>query len=141
MNRLERMQKAVAFLKGNQTISKQQDIVDKMEVHKSSVSLALKGNEKYLTDSFIIKFSQTFNLNSDWLLTGKGSMITHGMLKEDSPIYEPHYNYDLEKEVSHLKQLNAELKSNNDNLRKMISMLEEKIQDLQDQNTNFQENH
>ncbi|UAB85719.1 hypothetical protein INR75_06815 [Zunongwangia sp. SCSIO 43204] len=74
MSKLERIEKAVAYLKGKQIITKQQDIVDKMNVNKSSVSSALKGNDKYLTDSFIEKFSEAFGLNSTWILTGKGSL-------------------------------------------------------------------
>lgn len=117
------------------------DFAKKAGISHQNASNYLKG-ERVPNAEALKRIIQKFEgLNAEWLLTGEGSMIVNGMLKENSPVYEPNYNSDLEKEVSHLKQLNAELKSNNDNLRKMISMLEEKIQDLQDQNTNFQENH
>ena len=49
--RLASIQAAVRYLKGQGIITKQQDIVDKTGYTKSTVSLALNGNEKYLTES------------------------------------------------------------------------------------------
>lgn len=141
MNKLERIQKAVAYLKGSQIITKQQDIVDKMEVNKSSVSLALKGNEKYLTDSFISKFAETFNINPDWLLKGEGFLLMDG----DSYVSESAAEYKttggLQKELDHCKQMNGQLKENNQTLKEMISILEDKIKDLENRNTNFQKSN
>jgi len=76
MTKLDRLKKAISYLKGNETIFNQKDIVEKMHVNKSSVSSALKGNEKYLTNSFLIKFCNTFgSINYNWLITGKGKML------------------------------------------------------------------
>jgi hypothetical protein len=76
MKKLERIQDAVAYLKGKRIIRSQQDIANAMEFNKTSVSQALKGNESYLTNSFLKKFCVSFSeINSNWLLTGKGDMI------------------------------------------------------------------
>jgi hypothetical protein len=76
MEKLERLETAIAYLKGKRIIRNQQDIADVMEFNKSSVSQAIQGNEKYFTDSFLKKFCVSFSeINPDWLLTGKGEMI------------------------------------------------------------------
>lgn len=72
----ERINKAVAYLKGEQIIKFQKDIMDAMKADKNTVSQALLGNDKYLTDSFIARFAEVFpDINADWLLTGKGNML------------------------------------------------------------------
>lgn len=72
----ERINKAVAFLKGNQIIKFQNDIVRAMDADKNTVSQALKGNEKYLTESFIKRFSDVFPcVDCEWILSGKGEML------------------------------------------------------------------
>jgi hypothetical protein len=76
MKKLERIQDAVAYLKGKRIIRSQQDIANAMMFNKTSVSQALQGNESYLTSSFLKKFCVSFNeINPNWLLTGKGDMI------------------------------------------------------------------
>ena len=48
------------------------------------MSSALKGDEKFLTDSFIYRFSEVFKeVSSHWLLTGEGEMLLKE--KEDKP--------------------------------------------------------
>lgn len=71
---LSRLLEAVAFLKGKRIIKTQKDIAEAMKYNKSSISSALKGDERYFTDSFIDKFANTFELNSDWIKKGEGSL-------------------------------------------------------------------
>ncbi len=72
----QRINEAIAFLKGKRIISLQKDIVEKLKMNKSTVSQALKGNERYLTESFAIKFCHAFDMiNPNWLLNGKGEML------------------------------------------------------------------
>lgn len=76
MTKLERLNTAIAHLKGCQKIKNQQDIVNAMGFNKTSISQALKGNEKYLTDSFLSKFVGVYtDINRDWLLKEKGEML------------------------------------------------------------------
>ena len=72
----ERINKAVAYLKGTQRIKEQKDIKIEMGVDKSTVSQALMGNEKYLTKNFIKKFCEVYPFfNIEWLKTGEGEML------------------------------------------------------------------
>ena len=70
----KRFKKAISYLKGEQIISTNQDVVNKMEINKSSMSLALKGDERYLTEKFITKFANLYHFNKDWILKGEGTM-------------------------------------------------------------------
>lgn len=75
MNKVDRLSKAIAYLKGKQIIAFQKDIVALMGMNKSTVSLALKGDKRYLTDRFLQKFCNTFpQININWLLKGEGSV-------------------------------------------------------------------
>ncbi len=95
---LKRLKKSIAYLKGREIITKQQDIVDAMGYNKGSVSQALSNKNGYLTEEFVKKFANTFNLNHVWLLTGEGEMLnstngnvvneeraSYGNIKELSP--------------------------------------------------------
>ncbi|MDR0582567.1 MAG: hypothetical protein LBG31_06365 [Prevotellaceae bacterium] len=76
MEKLERLQTAIAYLKGKQVIRTQKDIAAAMQFNESSVSQATNGNMRYLTDSLLKKFCLSFkDINHDWLLHGKGDMI------------------------------------------------------------------
>ena len=71
----KRFKKAISHLKGEQIISTNQDVVNKMEINKTSMSLALKGDERYLTEKFITKFANIYGFNKDWLWKGEGTML------------------------------------------------------------------
>lgn len=73
----ERLQKAVSYLRYNNIIDKDKDVAAKMGADASTVSHALKGNEKSLTDRFLRRFNEAFDevFNIDWLLTGEGEML------------------------------------------------------------------
>jgi transcriptional regulator with XRE-family HTH domain len=88
-----RLKKAVNYLKLEDIIKNQEDLAEKLGYDKASVSQALNGSKKYLTDSFIAKFCKKFNvINYDWLLTGEGDMlrpnvnIGHSSIGDHSPI-------------------------------------------------------
>jgi len=74
-DRLDRIKKAIAYLKGGQRISKNQDIVDEMKINKSSLSQALNGNPKYLTDAFLERFAKQYSFSLNWLKGGEGDML------------------------------------------------------------------
>ena len=75
IDKKNRLEKAVAYLKGAQIIKNQKDISDTGIVSEESLTRALKGNEKYLTDNFLKKIAAKYGFNIDWLLTGNGSML------------------------------------------------------------------
>ncbi len=77
MSKLQRLNDAINYLKIIGEISTQQDIADKMRMHKSTISSAISGNEKYLTDSFLSKFNFAFKciFNEEWMIKGFGAML------------------------------------------------------------------
>ena len=80
--RMERLKKAVAYLISIERVSQksiQKDIAEQMGYNnKVTISNALNGNIRYLTESFINRFSDTFEniFNLTWLLEGEGEMLT-----------------------------------------------------------------
>lgn len=76
MTKKERFKRAIAYLKGEEIIRYNQEIADKMNANKNTLSLALKGEEKYLTEKFIHRFCLAFEqFNYDWLEKGTGEML------------------------------------------------------------------
>lgn len=75
VDKKKRLEKAVAYLKGAQIIKNQKDISDTGIVSEESLTRALKGNEKYLTDNFLKKIAAKYGFNINWLLTGNGYML------------------------------------------------------------------
>ncbi|MEM1337309.1 MAG: helix-turn-helix domain-containing protein [Bacteroidota bacterium] len=73
-SKLARILEAVAYLKGKRIIRTQKDVAEAMGYNKSTISMALKGDDRYFTDSFIEKFSNTFNVDKNWIETGTGSL-------------------------------------------------------------------
>ncbi|CAL2077392.1 protein of unknown function [Tenacibaculum sp. 190524A02b] len=71
---LLRLKKAIAYLKGNQTISTQQDIANAMGYNKGTISQAVNNKNNYFTIDFVKKFAQVFDLNDKWIITGDGEM-------------------------------------------------------------------
>lgn len=76
-NKEERLQMAVRYLISEGHIDTQKDIADRMNANKVSISNALKGNEKYLTDKFMERFNSSFGgiFNTMWLIDGIGDML------------------------------------------------------------------
>lgn len=77
----DRLNKAVLYLISKQIItakSTQKDIASKMGLKvTTNINYALKGNEKYLTDTFLGRFNKAFNniFFLDWLIKGEGEML------------------------------------------------------------------
>lgn len=76
MSRADRLKKAYNYLKYRGVISTQTDVAKAMNSTQPNISSALKGDEKVLTDSFLTRFSNSFeDISSSWLRTGEGSML------------------------------------------------------------------
>lgn len=75
VDKKDRLEKSIAYLKGIQKIKTQKDISEHLEISPESITRALKGNEKYLTDNFLKKIAEKFGFNEVWLLTGEGEML------------------------------------------------------------------
>lgn len=81
----KRLIAAVEYLKGKGCIHKQQDIVEKLDMPKSSVSEAMAGKTRSLTDGFLRRFAAAYKnyISEAWLLTGQGRMDVPG--KDERP--------------------------------------------------------
>lgn len=84
MERKERLQKAINYLRLNGIVSSQVDTANKMGASEATVSNALKGNDKYLTDKFLKRFNGAFGglFNLDWLLDEEGEMLNRSTKSE-----------------------------------------------------------
>lgn len=78
MTKQERINAAYDYLIRTQVITKQEDLAKIMETKVANISSALKGNEKYLTNGFIIRFHEktSFAFSLEWLLYERGEMLT-----------------------------------------------------------------
>lgn len=76
MDKLERINKAIDFLRFKKVFNTQKELAVILEKPAPNVSDALKGG-KYFTDKFVICFSEKFKdfISKDWLLTGEGEML------------------------------------------------------------------
>lgn len=73
----ERLKAVFDYLKGQGIVHKQADLAEKLGVDKSNISHAMNGNERYLTNSFLIRLNKAFNniFSDDWLVDGTGDML------------------------------------------------------------------
>ncbi len=74
----ERFKKAYNYLIFKELISSQKELAKAMNTSAPCVSYAMNGNEKYLTNKFLIRMNNTFDniFSEDWLLYGKGTMLS-----------------------------------------------------------------
>ena len=78
MNKKERLNEAVNYLKYKGVVSTHEDIGAKMGASRSNVSSALSGKESVLTDNFIARFCAAFpGISYTWLLLGQGEMLSN----------------------------------------------------------------
>lgn len=77
MDKKERLIKAFNYLRGEGIVNTQQDVADAMNSTRPNVSMALKGEERVLTDKFLTRFCNAFSgtFNLEWLLYGKETML------------------------------------------------------------------
>lgn len=88
MDKLERLRKAYEYLRFKGIIHTQKDVADKMQATAPNVSSALKGDSKFLTDSFLRRFNEAFGelFNYQWLILGEGNMLKDGNDEEETPV-------------------------------------------------------
>lgn len=78
--RQKRFLTAFNYLRQEGIITSQNDLAEKMDSNKATISSAMNGREGYLTDKFIYKFNAAVGNIFDlrWLLAGEGTMIPNG---------------------------------------------------------------
>lgn len=86
-----RLNKGFEYLRSIGMVHTQADVAKAMGASRPNVSSALKGDGKVLTDKFLKRFANAFDvLSQDWLLTGEGPMLTSDL--SGSGDYSPNVN-------------------------------------------------
>ena len=78
MEKQERLRAAYEYLRSRGKVHTQKDVASAMKATRQNVSSALKGKERFLTDSFLRRFNIAFGepFNTDWLISGEGEMLS-----------------------------------------------------------------
>lgn len=73
----DRINEVYMYLLRNGYVSKKKDVAEKMRYNYPNTTSALKGDRKYLTDSFVEELNLAFGsiFNTKWILEGDGSML------------------------------------------------------------------
>lgn len=76
MDSLQRLTKAIEYLRDNGKAKNQTVIAKDIRRNRTNVAKAMRGNPDYLTDDFLRDFAHAYSeyINEDWLLTGEGEM-------------------------------------------------------------------
>lgn len=106
------------------------DFAKELGISHQTASNYLKGNRVPNADALKQIIQKFDDLNAEWLLTGSGEM-----LKTKDQDFNSRKNDCITKREYNL------LEENNQTLKNMVSILQDKIKDLKNQNSNFQENH
>ena len=95
MDKKNRFRAAFDYLKSCGLAHTQKDVAERMSSTSPNVSSAMKGDEKVLTDSFLVRFNSAFNnvFSTEWLLSGDGSMLSKEGAVVFPPVDEEHYTY------------------------------------------------
>lgn len=82
---VDRVDNAIVFLKSKGVVHTQKDVAEAIGTDKSSLSRALNGDEKYLTERFITRFNRAFGniFNIDYLLGKAENMFCHPMTDDE----------------------------------------------------------
>lgn len=77
-NKQKRLQEVYDHLRRWYGIHTQTDFANSMRYSRNAISLALNGNEKYLTDNLFKNICEAYPgvFNLDYLLTGEGDLLT-----------------------------------------------------------------
>lgn len=77
VERQKRLKEVYEHLRRWSGIHTQTDFANSMRYSRNAISLALNGNEKYLTDKLFTNVCEAFPgvFNLDYLLTGEGSLL------------------------------------------------------------------
>lgn len=117
MSRKDRLNEVYEYVRSHHPVHTKNDFADKIKYHRTYISSAMHGNDRYLTDKLFMNiceaFPDTFNL--DYLLTGKGQLLI---------VQEETKSEHIEKETNQQQPQYAD---------KLIALLEKQIKDKDSQ--------
>lgn len=137
MSRKDRLNEVYEYVRSHFPVHTKNDFADKIKYHRTYISSAMHGNEKYLTDKLFMNICETFPnvFNLDYLLTGNGQLLT---IKEDVTIEDSEKQNNLSQPSSYADKLIAllekQVKDKDDQLAdkdRIIKLLEQKIEVLE----------
>ena len=117
MSRKDRLLEVYEYVRTHYPVHTKNDFAEKIKYHRTYISSAMHGNERYLTDKLFTNICEAFPdvFNLDYLLTGNGQLLA---------IREEVTNKEIE------KQINPQPSSYID---KLIASLEKQVKDKDDQ--------
>ena len=137
MSRKDRINEVYEYVRSHFPVHTKNDFADKLKYHRTYISSAMHGNEKYLTDKLFMNICETFPnvFNLDYLLTGNGQLLTiqeevksEQIEKESNPQQSSSY---IDKLIASLEK---QVKDKDDQLAdkdRIIRLLEQKIEVLE----------
>ena len=137
MSRKDRINEVYEYVRSHFPVHTKNDFADKLKYHRTYISSAMHGNEKYLTDKLFMNICETFPnvFNLDYLLTGNGQLLTiqeevksEQIEKESNPQQSSFY---IDKLIASLEK---QVKDKDEQLAdkdRIIKILEQKIEVLE----------
>ena len=136
MSRKDRLNEVYEYVRSHFPVHTKNDFADKLKYHRTYISSAMHGNEKYLTDKLFMNICETFPnvFNLEYLLNGTGQLLT---IREEVP------NEKIEKQINpqptsyvekYIASLEKQVKDKDDQLadkERTIRLLEQKIEMLE----------
>jgi phage I-like protein len=77
MSRKDRLNEVYEYVRSHYPVHTKNDFADKIKYHRTYISSAMHGNERYLTDKLFMNICEAFPgvYDIDYLLSGKGSLL------------------------------------------------------------------
>lgn len=137
MSRKDRLNEVYEYVRSHYPVHTKNDFADKIKYHRTYISSAMHGNERYLTDKLFMNICETFpdTFNLDYLLTGNGQLLTiHKEVKSEQIEKEPNPQQPSSYIDKLIASLEKQVKDKDDQLAdkdRIIKLLEQKIEVLE----------
>lgn len=129
VERQKRLKEVFEYVRNNLGIHTQIDFAEALHKSRNAISLALNGNELYLTDKLFKNICEVYPgvFNLDYLLTGEGSLLS---TEEEAK------NEDIEKmsgqqSIDHSSLVNAALAAKDETIKTLEGRLRDKDRIIQ----------
>lgn len=135
MDKKERFKAIFSFLKNKGKIHNQADLAKKIGASEATISKALKGDEKSLTDSLFQRINKAFDniFSLDWMIDGNEPMFCCYKKNADAPFMlsepEPSLRTEQEKDerINFLEQQLKLEQQKNELLQQQLNLYENRV--------------
>lgn len=134
MEKKDRLAKAIAYLKLQGLVESQVDAARKMNASESTMSSAIRGNEKYLNNTFLRRFNDAFGgiFSLKWLIDGIGNMLNGCGCSADTDTDDSFY-HPSQKRTTSEPEAKEERRTSEDLLARENELLRQQVQFLKEQ--------